>query len=279
MPYVRHLYYEEAGAGRPVILLHCPAVSHVLWRPLMARLRTACRCIAMDLRGHGRSGLGDCPWTLPDIAADLALLVRRLDLHPAPVLVGYSAGGLACLQAALDDPELYAGLALVGGFSECSTPYLRTKVSLGLLATRMGLAGAVGRNVVSTNHTTADHARAMLPDARTVRPRSLLCFYREAQRAHYTQRLGEIHHPVLLVYGEGDKVMLPYYRKLQAGLPNARTVFMPACDHRVPTRHPTALADLLAEFVSQLAPPAIDPVLLPSFRHPGVDLHPWDGHP
>lgn len=279
MPYIRHLYYEEAGAGRPVILIHCPAVSHLLWRPLMARLRTICRCIAIDVRGHGKSGLGDCPWSLPDAAADLAMLVHRLDLKPAPILVGYSAGGLIALQAALDNPDLYAGFALIGGFSEVSTFFLKNKVRLGLVAVQLGLSAGVARNVVSTNHLSPEHARCMLPEAESVRPRALGTFYRETLRTSFTARLGEIRQPVLLIYGEGDRAMLPYYEKLMAGLPHGRAAFIPQCDHRVPTRHPAACADLLAEFVAQLEPPESDPLLLPSFRHPGVDLHAWDGSP
>lgn len=72
--------------------------------------------------------------------------------------------------------------------------------------------------------------------------------------------------------------MHPYYRKLRKGLPSARAAFVTGCAHQVPTRHPLALADLLAEFLSQLDPPGQEP-LLPTFCHPGVDLHPLDGHP
>ncbi|HWI66698.1 MAG TPA: alpha/beta fold hydrolase, partial [Symbiobacteriaceae bacterium] len=81
MPYVNHLYYEETGAGRPVILIHCPALSHIYWRPIMDRLGSVCRCIAIDIRGHGRSGLGDRPWRFADIAADVAMLTRALQLE------------------------------------------------------------------------------------------------------------------------------------------------------------------------------------------------------
>lgn len=279
MPYIRHLFYEETGAGRPVILIHCPAVSHLLWRPVITRLRTACRCFAIDLRGHGRSGLGDTPWTFTDIAADIAMLVRRLGLEPAPLLVGYSSGGSICLQAALDEPDLYGGLAIIGGFSECTTPHLRSKARLGLMAVRAGLTPLIGRSVVATNHATPEHAREMLPEARAVRPQALLSYLQETMRAGFTARLGEIHRPVLLVYGTDDDRMHPYYRKLRAGLPAARSAFVPRCGHQVPTRHPTALADLLAEFAAQLEPDETDPLLQPSFRHPGVDLHPLDGHP
>lgn len=277
MPHIRHLYYEETGEGHPVILIHCPGANHALWRPVMARLRTACRCMAVDVRGHGRSGLGDAPWSFPDIAADLAMLVRRLELSPPPILAGFSAGGCIALQAALDEPELYGGLALIGSFSECTSLYLRNKVRLGLLANRAGLTRQVVQAVLAVNNTGSTHLASMREAGFGVRPQSLHSFLRAAMRAGFTAHLGEIRRPVLLIYGTGDEPMHPYYRILRQGLPASRAAFIQGCDHHVPTKYPVALADLLAEFVGDLVTARADPLLLPSFQHPGVDLRPFDG--
>lgn len=252
MPHIRHIYYEEAGEGRPVILLPCPALSHLYWKPLMELLQPYCHCIAMDVRGHGGSGLGEAPWTFADIAADIGVLVRRLGLSPAPVLVGYSAAGGICLQAALDEPDLYAGLVLIGGFSECSSLYLQSKILLGMTAVRLGLAKQVGRSVVSTNHVSPEHAAAMRVDAERVNPRALFTFYREARRANYTARLEAIRQPVLLIYGRDDEVIHPYYRIMSERLPNARAAFVAGADHRVPTRKPLQTARNLADFLDAL---------------------------
>ncbi len=284
MPYIRHLYYEEAGAGRPVILIHCPAVSQLYWRPVVDRLSKSCRCLSVDLRGHGRSGLGDTPWSFPDLAADLDMLVRRLDLasnlpsplDQKPVLVGFSTGGSVALQAVLDNPDLYSGLILVGSFSECSTVHLRTKIGLGLAATQAGMAALVGRSIASTNAVGPEHARLMMPEATHVRPASLACLLSESMRANFTPRLGEIRQPALLVYGEKDDPMHEYYRILRRGLCDARSVFVQHCDHRVPSRFPVAFADLVAEFLAQIEPdPSMMP--LPSLQHPGIHTDLWGG--
>jgi|GEM_PF-3886098 len=274
MPYIRHLFFEDVGEGRPVILIHCPAVSQLVWRPVVDRLRSSCRCLSVDLRGHGRSGLGDQPWSFPDLAADLAMLVQRTGLTPKPVLVGYSTGGSVVLQAALDNPDLYAGLVFVGGFSECSTLHLRSKIGLGLAAVMAGLAPVVGRAIASTNAASPEHARLMMPEAVSARPVSLACLFQESLRANFTPRLGEIDQPALLVYGERDDPMHHYYRTLRRGLHDARSVFVQGCDHRVPVCAPIALADLIAEFVAGLEP---DPLAmpLPSLLHPGIYTHFW----
>ncbi|HLN63150.1 MAG TPA: alpha/beta hydrolase [Symbiobacteriaceae bacterium] len=278
MPYVEHIYYEETGAGRPLILIHCPALSHIYWRPVMERLAPVCRCIGIDLRGHGRSGRGDEPWTFADIAADLAMFTRTLNLEQ-PVLVGYSAGGAIALLTAAEEPDLFGGVVAVSSFSECCTLSMKIKVNLGLAAIALGLVPMIGPNIISTNSAGKAHMQAMLPDARGVNPVSLRCFLKETLTCSFTEKLHRVKAPVLLVQGTKDDWMHGYYRTLHRELPDARAIFFPDCDHRVPTRHPQTFADAVAEFLSQIDPAAADepqPVL-PPFMHPGImppPLHP-----
>ena len=279
MPYVDHLYYEETGAGQPVIFIHCPALSHIYWRPVMDRLGAVCRCIAVDLRGHGRSGKGDAPWSFKDAAADIAMLSRKLRLE-RPVLVGYSSGGTIALRAAIDEPNLYGGLVPISAFSECCTLSMKIKVGLGLAGIGLGLTPMIGPNIIGTNSVDKAHTRAMLPDARNVNPVSLRSFLMETLRTSFTPDLGRIQIPVLLVYGTKDDWMHGYYRILHRALPAARATFFPGVDHRVPTRRPDDFADAVAEFLAQLAPedePEQFPLMAPSLNHPGVEQHQLDG--
>jgi len=253
MPYVSHLYYEETGRGHPVIFIHCPALSHIYWSPVIHQLRDLCRSIALDIRGHGKSGLGETPWTFADIAGDVCMLTRSLALHK-PLLVGYSAGGSIALQAALDEPDLFGGLVLVSTFARCNSLYLAAKARLGLLAVGLGLPKFIGPTVVGTNSVDKAHTKAMLPDARQVHPTALASFFREVLRFDVTRQLPEVRPPTLLVYGADDEPMHRYYRVLQQGLPGARAVLFPGVDHRVPTRRPIQFADTLAAFVASLPP-------------------------
>jgi pimeloyl-ACP methyl ester carboxylesterase len=249
MPYVKHLYYEETGQGRPVIFVHCPALSHIYWRPVMERLKTFCRAIAIDIRGHGKSGRGETPWTFTDIGRDVALLTRELGLQ-RPVLVGYSAGSSISMQAALDEPGLFGGLVLVGAFSQCNSLLLLAKARVGLSLVRLGLVPFIGASVVGTNSVDKEHTRQMLPDARQCNPVALASFLQGVLRFDCTKRLPSLRLPVLLVYGTNDEPMHGYYHILQRGLPEARAVFVPDSDHRVPTRKPAEFADLVAEFLA-----------------------------
>ncbi|HWI60899.1 MAG TPA: alpha/beta hydrolase, partial [Symbiobacteriaceae bacterium] len=239
------------------------------------RLGSVCRCIAIDIRGHGRSGLGDRPWRFADIAADVAMLTRALQLED-PVLVGYSSGASIAMLAAIEEPALYGGIVAVSAFSECCTTTMKLKVGLGLMALNLGLLRFIGPNIISSNSTGKAHTRAMLPDAKQVSPIALRSFFMETVRNNFTHRLHAIRVPVLLVYGTQDDWMHGYYRTLREKLPDARAVFFPDVDHRVPTRRPDFFADAVAEFIARLdvAPFEEDLPVLPSYEHPGVEEYP-----
>src|SRR5689334_870936 len=88
-----HLFYEEWGQGRPVVLIHGWPLSHEMWEYQITDLvQAGCRVIAYDRRGFGRSSK---PWDGYDydtLTDDLSTLLNHLDLENA-VVVGFSMGG------------------------------------------------------------------------------------------------------------------------------------------------------------------------------------------
>jgi non-heme chloroperoxidase len=126
MPYVEthdhtRLFYVDAGAGRPVVLVSSAWLNSRMWEFQIPHLVSqGCRCVAYDRRGHGRS---DWPWTGYDyetLAGDLATLINHLDLHDV-ALVSHSAGaGEVVRYLACHGSERIAGIAMVSGL----TPFL-----------------------------------------------------------------------------------------------------------------------------------------------------------
>jgi non-heme chloroperoxidase len=87
------LYYEDLGAGRPVVLVHAWPLDSSAWeKQTVALLAAGYRVIAYDRRGFGRSARPADGYDLDTLAADLATLIRALNLEDA-VLVGHSMGG------------------------------------------------------------------------------------------------------------------------------------------------------------------------------------------
>ncbi len=111
------LYYEIAGAGRPVALIHGFTLDTRMWDDQFLPFARHFQVIRYDMRGFGRSALpGPEPYSH---AEDLKGLLDALDVEKAS-LVGLSKGGAVALDFALTYPERVAALApidtVLGGF-------------------------------------------------------------------------------------------------------------------------------------------------------------------
>lgn len=102
------LWYEEVGAGPPLVLLHAGLGDSRMWDPQVAAFAPAHRVIRYDARGFGRSDPARGAYSAP---ADLVGLLDGLELGRAHLL-GLSMGGAVALDAALAFPERVASLVL-----------------------------------------------------------------------------------------------------------------------------------------------------------------------
>jgi pimeloyl-ACP methyl ester carboxylesterase len=86
------IYYEDHGAGQPVVLIHGYALSGRAWdKQVPALLEDGYRVITYDRRGFGQSSQPVTGYDYDTFAADLSTLLEHLDLRDA-VLVGHSMG-------------------------------------------------------------------------------------------------------------------------------------------------------------------------------------------
>ena len=86
------LYYEDHGAGQPVVLIHGFPLSSAAWEKQVPPLIAAgYRTIAYDRRGFGNSSQPTVGYDYDTFAADLDVIMNELDLRDA-ILVGHSMG-------------------------------------------------------------------------------------------------------------------------------------------------------------------------------------------
>ena len=87
------LFYEDYGAGRPIVLIHGWPLSHRAWEPQIEHLvQAGYRVIAYDRRGFGHSSKPFTGYDYNTLAADLHSVIEQLGLEKA-VIAGFSMGG------------------------------------------------------------------------------------------------------------------------------------------------------------------------------------------
>jgi non-heme chloroperoxidase len=88
-----NIYYQEYGAGKPVIFIHGWPLNHEMWEYQFNELpKHKIRCIAYDRRGFGKSDRPFEGYDYNTFADDLNELIIQLNLTQV-VLVGFSMGG------------------------------------------------------------------------------------------------------------------------------------------------------------------------------------------
>lgn len=109
------LNYRSIGEGPPVVFVHGLGGSANVWHGVMEAMKQHHHCLAMDLRGHGRSDAGGTI-SVENLAKDVEQLIRHLEL-PTVTLVGHSMGTLIVQYLAQTKPELVNKIVLVAAIS------------------------------------------------------------------------------------------------------------------------------------------------------------------
>lgn len=133
-------YFEEHGAGEPLLLLHGLGSSGQDWELVAPRLAAHYRVLVPDVRGHGRSDKPAGAYGVPLFARDIAALCDRLGLTAVHV-VGLSMGGMIAFELAVRRPELVRSLVIVNSGPDMVPRTLQFRLALG---TRVLLARLLG---------------------------------------------------------------------------------------------------------------------------------------
>jgi pimeloyl-ACP methyl ester carboxylesterase len=107
----KQVYYEMAGEGPTVVLIHAGFLDHRMWDDQWDVLRRHYRVLRYDMRGYGKSDSLNAPTAR---RAELAALLQQVGVDRA-YFVGCSMGGTTALDFALEHPDQVLGLVIVNG--------------------------------------------------------------------------------------------------------------------------------------------------------------------
>jgi pimeloyl-ACP methyl ester carboxylesterase len=247
------LYYEQAGSGPHVVLLHGGNLDSRMWDGQVAFLARSFTVTRYDIRPYGRSALTAQGFSSVD---DLAGLMDYLGIRRA-ALVGLSLGGRIAIDFALTHPTRVDKLVLMGpGLS--GYPFNQNDEAVKAMIVRAQAGDAQGAMDLWLQHPMM--ASAMARPAIAARIREIakdnvriwtaLPVGERLPDPPAIKRLGEIRAPALLIVGERDVPDIQKIVKLlAAGVRGARTEIIPEAAHMPNMEDPERVNRLLGHFL------------------------------
>jgi 3-oxoadipate enol-lactonase len=263
------LYYEVAGAGHPLVLLHEGIADSRMYDDQFNAFAKRYRVVRFDIRGFGQSALppGDKPVALHE---DLYGLLTLLGIEKTYVL-GMSMGGAIALDFTLVHPAMVDALILVApgvsgyNMSSFETEYkpigeeieeavkhgdyeraseLEIKIWVdGPERTPQQVDRAVRQKVYEMNlHNYRNMGAAQFPPPQELEPPAIA-------------RLNEVAVPTCLIIGDKDvREMLNIIDRLEQGIPGARKVVMHDVAHALNMERPEEFNRIVLDFLSSFHP-------------------------
>lgn len=260
------LYYEDIGAGRPVVLIHGWPLSGRTWEnQVQVLVEAGYRVITYDRRGFGWSSQ---PWDGYDydtLAADLHALLEHLELRDA-TLVGFSMGGgevvryistygtdrlsKAVLAAAVppylyksdDNPE--------GGLDDATIEQFQA----GVKGDRLAFLDGFTTNFFSAGDdllVSEPHRLYARDIAAFASPKGTLDCINAFGRTDFRDDVAKINVPTLIVHGDSDAIV-PFEvsgKRAHEAIAGSQLVLVKGGPHGLNVTHPEAFNSALLGFL------------------------------
>ena len=250
------LYYEVAGSGHPLVLIHGSSTDTRMWDDQFGPFSEHHNVVRYDMRGHGKSAL---PTEEPyRHAEDLNGLLEHLVIERAHV-AGLSSGGTTVMDFALLFPDKTAALVPISTgptgrqSGPSSTKWIDEaireafKKSGKRAATELAYQHPVFSPAVQNPRTSA-RMKQYLDEAD---------FWRMSRKdpsmtePSQVDRLAEIDTPTLVIMGELDIPEVgPATDAIRDGIAGARKVVMSGCGHMVNMEDPETFNGIVLDFLA-----------------------------
>ena len=192
------------GSGEPLILLHGNGEDHTIFDNVAKHFAKQYHVIAIDTRGHGKSPLGDEPFSLYQFAEDLNEFMNEQKIEKANIL-GFSDGGNVALIFASKYPKKVIKLIANGANTKPSG--IKPLVHLAMLFRYMLYSVAA-----------AFSGKFELKKA---------LYYIMLHEPHITkEELEQITAPTLVLVGTEDLIKESESKYIKKSIPNSEIVFV-----------------------------------------------------
>ncbi|HCV36469.1 MAG: 2-succinyl-6-hydroxy-2,4-cyclohexadiene-1-carboxylate synthase [Acidimicrobiales bacterium] len=256
---------EVEGRGHPLVLLHgFTGDTSTMW-PLGHEITGIRTVIAVDLPGHGATGLLEdhANYRFDNTVDALAETVRQLG-HDSVDVLGYSMGGRIALGLAVKYPDFVRSSILIGATAGIVSDAerdirRRTDDDLAEEILSNGLESFVDYWMdLPLFETQARLGQDALHDAREQRlrnhPEGLAHSLRGAGSGNQPSLWRDLHRvsgPVLLIVGDEDPKFRSLAIRMASGLPQAEIAVLPEAGHAAHLENPAAAVVAIRTFLDE----------------------------
>jgi pimeloyl-ACP methyl ester carboxylesterase len=231
------IYYEVSGTGEPLVLLHGGLASLDVFYAQIPELSRERKVIAIDLRGQGRSSIGNSEFSYRLLAEDVVAVLDALQIESAD-FIGWSDGGIIGLIIGLEYPQRIRRLVSISANfrPDGLIDSVIESIQEGVAATSPFWA-KLNYSFLSPHPQRWQELRERITRLWLTRPNLSL------------EDLQKIRSQTLLIVGENDNIELAHSRELTLGLPNAELIVLPKASHQLVMERPQKLLSIIWEFL------------------------------
>lgn len=249
-------YTDTGGAAPPLAFIHGLGSSGRDWTPQIDAFKSDFRVLTCDLRGHGHTSTPEGPYSIAQMARDVAVWLRKIDAAPAHV-VGLSMGGMVAYELLAHTPKVVRSGTIIN-----SVPGVQLN-GLGDYAfywSRRGAVQALGMRRVGRLLARKLFIKA---DQQELRTQFIERWAKNDKQAYLASidgligwsvedHLSAIRHPVLVLTADDDYTPASAKKQHVCAMPNAQLAVIADARHALPVERPDAVNAMLRAFVERV---------------------------
>ena len=262
--------YVDSGSGPPVILIHGFGGAIWNWEHQQLNLSSQYRVITLDLLGSGQSDKPDIRYSPSRLVTFFLQFMDTLEIRQA-TLIGNSMGAGLAIATAITAPERVKALVLISGFPQTLKGSIQSPLYKRFLEHRPPLWLAKVGNWIVGRWATERVLKEILYDHSVLTPLVIERSFQNRNRENtifplyslmdhmdewapkFGTRMGEIHHPTLILWGEEDRIFpLDVGQHVRELLPHASWHPIAQGGHFLQWEKPQQVNHFILDFLSDV---------------------------
>ncbi|HYF17827.1 MAG TPA: alpha/beta hydrolase [Ramlibacter sp.] len=261
------LYYEETGAGVPIVFVHEFAGDCRSWEPQVRHFSRRYRCITFNARGYPPSSVPPevASYSQERAVADVIAVLDACGIAKAHI-VGLSMGGFAALHLGLRHPDRAHSLVVAGaGYGaepEKQAVFRREAEISAAMLLEQGMAAFAAKYLSGPTRQPFQRndprgfaqLQARMAEHSALGSANTQLGVQRMRPSLYamTEALSRLTVPTLVLNGDEDTPCLAPGLLLKATVPAAALAVLPDCGHTINLEAPADFNRLVGEFLAQV---------------------------